>query len=84
MGKIMGELGRVLVSSQQILAAMEKMLEAERERIIRVADDKPARDKHHTEWNNWWYHQKAERVREWKEAKESYIQGTQRKKKKKN
>ena len=81
MGKVVSELGKAQMSSQQSLAAMEKALEDERERIDSNPDDAAiaARKK---AVGTWWRTQKNERVAEWKEAKQMALEGKNKKKRK--
>ena len=83
MGKVVSELGKAQMSSQQSLAAMEKALEDERERIDSNPDDAAiaARKK---AAGIWWRTQKNERVAEWKEAKHMALEGKNKKKRKPN
>ena len=81
MGKVVSELGKAQMSSQQSLAAMEKALEDERKRIDSNPDDAAiaARKK---AAGIWWRTQKNERVAEWKEAKQMALEGKNKKKRK--
>jgi hypothetical protein len=81
MCKVVSELGKAQMSSQQSLAAMEKALEDERKRIDSNPDDAAiaARKK---AAGIWWRTQKNERVAEWKEGKQMALEGKNKKKRK--